>query len=91
MNGVEDSGIIGENIEGFISCIEIGVSGVSVPPGEDSIELIDCGDMTGKGDDVLKLQCVKTCFKTLPKVLFDCSFCKEFNMGKSLFRGQHPA
>ena len=32
LNGAEESGMIGENMEGFISCIGRGVNGVNVPP-----------------------------------------------------------
>ena len=32
LKGAEESGMIGENIEGFISCMGSGVRGVSDPP-----------------------------------------------------------
>lgn len=64
--------MIGGNIDGFISCIERGVSGVRVPAPE-----INQQSMERKGDKILKTR----------QILFDCSFCKKFSMGKCLFRG----
>ena len=56
LKGAEESGMIGENIEGFISCMGSGVSGVSDPPAMTMlwewdrwlIVSIDCGEGAGQ-------------------------------------------
>ena len=92
LNGAEESVMMEGNMEGFISCIGRGVNGVNVPPRTGCFHWKSHsvnGEVNNRLERLEGSQASMfwTWLKTFRQILFDCSFCGKFTMGKRPFGG----